>query len=85
MPHWAAAAVTDNCAETTLRTATWCFDMQRTVTHVPTHLSPIMCHLCPELRHLPLRHHRARLHIPRRRRECMLATPTRAAMIPQPC
>jgi hypothetical protein len=37
MPHWAAAAVTDNCAETTLRTATCCFDMQRTVTHVPTH------------------------------------------------
>jgi hypothetical protein len=39
--------------ETTLRTATRCFDMRRTVTHVPTHQSPIRCHLCPELRHVP--------------------------------
>jgi hypothetical protein len=36
-PDWAAAAVTDSCAETILRTVTRCFDMQRTVTHVPTH------------------------------------------------
>ena len=49
MPHWAAAAVTDSCAETTLRMATLCFDMQLTVTHVPTHQYPIKCHLCPEL------------------------------------
>jgi hypothetical protein len=32
--------------------------MGATVTHVATHLSPISCHLCPELRHLPLRHSR---------------------------
>ncbi len=37
MPQVAAAAVTDNPAETTFRTATWCFDMLRTVTHVATH------------------------------------------------
>jgi hypothetical protein len=37
MPQEAAAAVTDNWAETTFRTATWCFDMLRTVTHVATH------------------------------------------------
>jgi hypothetical protein len=30
--------VTESCAETTLRTATRCFDMRGTVTHVPTHL-----------------------------------------------
>ena len=51
IPYSAAAAVTDNCDEMTLRTATRCFDMRGTVTHVPTHQSPIRCHLCPELRH----------------------------------
>ena len=47
MPDSNAAAVTDNFAETTLRTATRCFDMRWTVTHVPTHQSPVRCHLCP--------------------------------------
>ena len=37
IPYAAAAAVTDSCLETTLRTATRCFDMRPTVTHVPTH------------------------------------------------
>ena len=55
-PVSAAAAVTDNCDETTLRTATRCFDMRATVTHVPTHLSPIRCRLCPGLRHCRARH-----------------------------
>jgi hypothetical protein len=54
--HSAAAAVTDSCPETTLRTATRCFDMAGTVTHVPTHVCPIRRHLCPELRHLRARH-----------------------------
>jgi hypothetical protein len=48
--------VTDSCPETTLRTATRCFDMAGTVTYVPTHVCPIRCHLCPELRHLRVRH-----------------------------
>src|SRR6266852_749797 len=52
MPDSNAAAVTDNCAETTLRTATRCFDMRWTVTHIPTHQSPVRCHLCPGPRHL---------------------------------
>jgi hypothetical protein len=50
-PYSAAEVVTDSCAETTLRTATWCFDMPKTVTHVPTHPSPIRCHLYRGLRH----------------------------------
>jgi len=50
-PTSAAATVTDDWFVTTLRTATRCFDMGRTVTHVPTQVSPISCHLCPELRH----------------------------------
>ena len=29
-----------------------CFDMCRTVAHVPSHLSPVRCHLCRGLRHL---------------------------------
>ena len=53
----AAAAVTDNCAETTLRMATRCFDMGATVAHVPTHQSPIRCHLCPGVRHFLASHH----------------------------
>jgi hypothetical protein len=47
----AAAAVTDSCLVMTLRTATRFFDMGPTVTHDATHLSPINCRLCPELRH----------------------------------
>jgi len=45
MPQEAAAAVTDHWAETTFRTATWCFDMLRTVTHVATHLVSVGPHL----------------------------------------
>jgi hypothetical protein len=37
MPQEAAAAATDNWAETIFRTATWYFDMLRTVTHVAPH------------------------------------------------
>jgi hypothetical protein len=41
IPYAAAAAVTDSSLETTLRTATRCFDMRPTVTHVATHLTRI--------------------------------------------
>ena len=56
IPYSAAAAVIDNCDETTLRTATRCFDMRPTVAHVPTHKSPISCRQCPGLRHCRARH-----------------------------
>ena len=51
LPRRGSLTASNNCDETTLRTATRCFDMRPTVTHVATHLSPIRCHLCPELRH----------------------------------
>ncbi len=50
-PYSAAAAVTDDCVVTILRTATRCVDTRPTATHVPTHQSPISRHLCRELRH----------------------------------